>query len=218
MVAAYLAIFGAFNNASVKYDPLLIHQSAAIKSNYKGPILYKYKSGIGERITSVGYMAYLEIINTSDINTRINSYAMEFKIADAWIMIPHLSISDPLNVFWANNSNIKDCSRLDFRDKLLEDKLRNIELSPNQSIHGWVFFEWPKTLREAVPHEEGIRYTFENNREDIVIQEISTEKTTNLAASLDGGYWDFYDNNRVDLSKYKYLPVIDLLEYYENKK
>lgn len=205
------------------YDsPLSVRYHTSLLLKYPGPLVYVYKSGLGELIAPIGYAVNVEVINNKPIPTKISSYFLDAGIGSEWVRLSNLNIMNPFDVFWVNHSDIRNCSRLDFRQNGFDIKARDNSIPAGGSIKGWMFFEWPPELRTDIPKINKIRINIENIQGEKVSSVLETSNIQDPGvSSLGGGELVVLPKSEnADLSRLKIMPFIDLLRGFRdgNKK
>lgn len=203
-----------------KVDPFTARFHTAMLFAYPGSLVYLYASKHGQLVAPIGYALVIEIVNNRSTAAKISEYHLDAGISGHWIRLHNISLLNPLDVFWVNNSNLKTSTRLDFRENGFDPQARSKNLSPGESLKGWMFFEWPPELRDKVPQFNKIRLQVENVQGDqqsfildtIVPQEIGT-------SSLGGGEWKVLPKSeQADLSGLRIMPFMDLLKGFKDGK
>lgn len=197
--------------------PLSIRYHTSLLLKFPGPLVFVYKSGFGDLIAPIGYAVNIEVINNKNIATKIYSYYLDAGIGSEWVRLPNLNLMNPLDVFWVNHSDLRNCSRLDFRQNGFDIRARNNSISPGESIKGWMFFEWPLELRNDTPNINKIRITIENIQGEKVTTILETSNIQDPGiSSLSGGELVVLPKSEnADLSRLKILPFIDLLKGFK---
>jgi len=202
--------------AQVNYIQARYNTSLILK--YPGPIIYVYNSKLGDLIAPIGYALNVEVINNRPSSTKISSYFLDIGVGGQWVRLPNLSILNPMDVFWVNNSDLRNCTRLDFRANGFDQLARYKSISTGESIKGWMFFEWPAELRGHIPVFNKIRLYIENIQGD---KEYFVLDTSNIQdagiSSLGGGEIVVRPKSEnVDMSGLKIMPHIDLLNGFKD--
>ncbi|MHB1421531.1 MAG: hypothetical protein ACYCX4_18460 [Bacillota bacterium] len=228
IIIALINVFLMVRNDSIKgiskgySSPLSIRYHTSLLLKYPGPLVYVYKSGLGELIAPIGYAVVVEVTNNRSTPTRISSYYLDAGIGGEWVRLPNLNIMNPMDVFWVNHSDLRNCSRLDFRQNGFDIKARSNSIPPGESLKGWMFFEWPLELRREIPIINKIRINIENIQGEKVssIMETSNIQDPGISSLGGGELVVLPKTENADLSKLKIMPFIDLLKGFKdgNKK
>jgi hypothetical protein len=201
---------------SIQNNNLLIRQVSVINIGaYPGPFLFKYRSIKGEKIAPIGYMAFIEVTNIGEIMTRITSYELKLKIKNKWVKIPNLSVSNPLDVYYAVNV-ISKCINLDFRENSFDINAMNREIKKGESVRGWVFYEWPKELRNISTQPKTFSYTLTDKLQKESKVEGSFENGESPSSAIDGGFIIPY-KKYIDLSGFEIFSRYELIESIQKK-
>lgn len=201
-----------------KGDPFKARFHTAMVFAYPGPLVYVYASKFGQLVAPIGYAVVIEIVNNRSNAAKVSEFHLDAAISGQWIRLHNLSLLNPFDIYWVNNSNLKTCSRIDFRENGFDPQARSRSISPGESIKGWMFFEWPLEYRGKVPQFNKIRLQVENVQSEqqtfildtIVPQEIGT-------SSLVGGEWKILPKSeQADLSGLKIMPHMDLLKGFKD--
>ena len=201
---------GYSSSLSIRY-----HTSLLLK--YPGPLVYVYKSGLGELIAPIGYAVNVEVINNRPTPTKISSYLLDAGIGSEWVRLPNLNVMNPFDVFWVNHSDLRNCSRLDFRQNGFDIKARGNSIASGESIKGWMFFEWPLELRTDLPRINKIRINIENIQGEKVSSILETSNIQDSGVSSLGGaeLVVMPKSENEDLSRLKIVPFIGLLRGFK---
>jgi hypothetical protein len=136
IILTYDNLFHWTKDIFIKKPSLVLRETSVLLIQYPGTLFYLYNSGLGEKIASIGYAAVIEIINNGHQIDRLTAYQLELKINGEWILIPNLPILDPLSLFWANNSDLRKCIRMDFRKNGFDFISKDKEIKPGESVKG----------------------------------------------------------------------------------
>lgn len=196
-------------------NPLLIRQISIMTStSYPGPWLYQYHSSLGEKLASIGLMCFIEVTNLDEVSTRITSYELKIKIGNKWSRIPSLTVLNPLNLFFG--TDLTKCTRFDLTGNGFDINAMTTEIEKGESVRGWVFFEWPKELRNVNTDIEIYQYSLVDKQQRQSQIEINKVKGNPIGSSqIDVGTLKIHEKN-VDISSLDILSHYELLEYFQN--
>lgn len=187
-----------------------------ITFKYPGVLLYVYNSKFGTLLAPVGYAAVMQVTNTGPSLTKIQSYTLDIEVGGEWIRLPNLQ---PINLeafYFAGNGDLTKARQIDFRTNSFDVQARDKHLNTGESIKGWMFFEWPPELREAVPKINKTRLELENSVGDRMSTLVDTQPASSGDSILGGGEWIVGPKVDVDLSAYQIMPHSDLLKGFRD--
>ncbi len=157
---------------------------------YPSHLVYAHSTKDGRCITHVGLAAHVEVVNMGNRIARVRAYRLKCLVNGRWRTFPVLTVLNPATLFWVADGDLKKSIRL--RVSTFDEESANTQLEPGQSIRGWMFFEWPKDLRSAIPPAF--------NRHRLVLEDVTGSQITldlqnpkpqsPLDGGLDGGSWE----------------------------
>jgi hypothetical protein len=145
--------------------PLILSNQKAFQIRHHGfvmfpvfpqPLLYTYSfssylfsSSPDKFIAPVGLAVNVEVLNTRPTTTKVQSYEAELETdINQWTPIKRLPMTEPHDIFFVEGDSLKSCVKLDFKPHIFDMVASQKNLSPGESLDGWMFFEWPPELHE----------------------------------------------------------------------
>lgn len=174
VIMTWLNTYYDFTNNFKKEDnkELLINQRHAIRINSPSFLLYEKSDSI---LSPLNYISFIEVINDDEKITKLISCKLEIFINKKWVELPLLSknfydyntntkYTNQDFIYIVHDNDLKKCNKIDFYS--FEAQALYNEISPGQSIMGWLAFKQPDFLSNekfAVSFGK-IKYTFKTKQ------------------------------------------------------
>lgn len=207
----FLTYYGLYSLFFQDKETFIVRSSTSMVFKFPGPLVYVYFNGRDAlNIAPIGIALVTEIVNNKPESKKIVDYELRMKTKNNWEKLPTLYIKDPTMIFWVNNSDLRDCTKLDFRNNSFDAIILGKFLKPWEPIKSWMFFEWPKDLRNKNNLDKLllILITSDGNSEEYELDK--NEIKPPIPRTDSGGEWHFYRPiEKMNLSNLKVLPYCD---------
>jgi len=192
----------------------LRHEGLFVFPDFPQPLLYRYGTPPSVFLAPIGLAFHIEVINNRPTKTKVTQYFADIQTSEGkWFRVLNLSMSSPHEVYFLNGRDIRRGFRCTFEPPTFFDSIAVSKvLDAGEPLRGWMFFEWPRELREARNVSiQKVKLTIKNAHDETAQEtfDLTSKSAGEQGASMlgGGGFGRGADAEEVDLSSVPIRPV-----------
>ena len=222
-------------------DIFKVNFITTMRFKWPGSLVVLYKSPLGKTLSPVSIALWLEVSNARKTRSRIYSYDARAlfrydedgkahvtrtkggdlkyryepsgKVVEKWRKLYSMGYLHD-QVYFVTNKGWTRCRRLDFSENSFDFLARSKQLSPGESIIGWIFFEIDQDLRGQLPEIKELELTMRNSageEQTFRTQSFEPPDSRKTISQLSGAEWNLLAGE-YDLTKEQYAmtAMVDL--------